>query len=234
MAIAASSIFSVGYVASTVSAQSLLGSGIKPGVAVNLPAPKPITHCTSQPVKQAIRSGGSYVFACSGTISINTEMIVPTHKFVSLNGHGRNIRLVGLRLVVFGTLDLAHLTLTGGRVMGTPGRAGIPGANGMPGNPGKNTSGGAHSDAGNGGNGTPGADGHNGTNGHEAGGGTLFLEAGSRTTFQTVTITGSVAYGGNAGSGGNGGSGGGGGVGGGSSDVHRGHISSPAKRIPSG
>jgi hypothetical protein len=138
--------------------------------------PRKISQCTASAVANAVAQGGSWVFACSGTVAIPTQIRVDKGQNVTLDGTGQHVTLTSglskptafsrIFFVNGGTLHLVGLTLTG-RVQLKAAKNGSSGGNGTDGgNGGANQSGAAGTD------GVPGA---KGKNGNPARGGTMVI-----------------------------------------------------------
>lgn len=146
-----------------------------------------ITSCTHAAVKAAVEAGGSYVFACDGTIEVPDPYVVPAGRTVSLDASGRFVTFTGIdsddrpqfARVEGGTLTLKKVTVKNFVVSASNG---TPGANGG-----------------------PGGDGGNGGNGADMRGGAMFVAAGSNVTLDQVLFDTNVVQAGHGGDGGRGG-----------------------------
>jgi hypothetical protein len=187
-------------------------------------APIPITDCVDDTgLQQAVATGGSYVFACNGTISLKSTLTVAGT--VSLNAGGNAVTIAGTNQYGVQTVQLFDVTsganlslnglkLAGGGAIGSAGAVGATGGQGALGTMG--TPGASQSNP-NGQPGTPGDPGNPGDPGDpgdQAEGGAIFEAAGATVTLNGDTLINNVALGGKGGAGGPGGNGGGGGSGG--------------------
>ncbi len=195
----------------------LTGRGAVAG-ATTPPSGPTALACTTAAVEAAVAAGGSYLFDCSGGITVPQLVVSST---VSLDATGHALSLSGGSLnrvfdVEGGSLSLTHVSVTGGVATSGPAPAnGVSGINGTPGIPG---AAGPNPTGGDGGAGTSGAGGTGGTNGENADGsaqgGAIYEAGGSTVTLTNMTISSSSADGDSGGSGGSGGAGGNGGAGG--------------------
>jgi len=196
-----------------------------------------VPQCTSQDrqqMEQVVASGGTFVFACSGTIELEQTLIVAAGANVTLDSGGKLVLIerdfnaqTPYRLfdVQGGTLSLKGLTLQNGLDAGSnggngtngtpgdygdPGTLGLYGSNGVPGQDGTPGTAGTEGQSG-----APGGDGGDGE------GGALRVAAGSTVSISHCSFFNNLVYGGRGGDGqgdgsapgGRGGDGGGGGDG---------------------
>jgi IPT/TIG domain len=178
-----------------------------------------ITDCSDATgLESALSAGGSYVFTCSGTITVQDLVVT---KSVSLNATGMSVTLSGgyagrVFDVQSGTLNLTAVTISAGEA--TSGDAASNGVDGIEGTGGMaGVSGGGPptgTDGGGGGDGTAGTAGSDGESATGVAQGGAVLVEGGTVDLTNVTVSESRAVGQNGGNGGNGGSGGDGGAGG--------------------
>jgi len=155
-----------------------------------------VSTCDYSHLQAAIASadGGQITFACSGTITVPGAVVVPSGQTVWLDGSGESVTLSGgFASRVFdvegGSLKLAALTVSDGRVFGDFGTVGSNGADGDP-------------------NGTlDGSDASPGGPGVSATGGAIFVAAGSTVELTAATLRNNEVTGGGGGAGGSGGAG---------------------------
>jgi hypothetical protein len=167
-------------------------------------AATPITSCTSAQVQSNVARGGSYAFACSGTIHFSAPLIVS--QSVSVDATGQSVTLqwtagIGQSLQAFvvdaGSLTLTSIAISGVAVgaLGTAGPSGVPSGDEVP--------------QGQAGNGDQGGTGGPGTDPPiDARGGAMFIAPGATVFLNGASISGAVASGGNGGRGGTGRTGG--------------------------
>lgn len=202
--------------------------------------PTPI-GCTTTEVENAINTGGSYAFNCSGTIifdlngvsSGGDSRLISSHT-TTLDATGHTVDIYEdfnpghvdtfrrLLKVTGGSLTLINVNLHSGHAYGTNGSAGSGGIpfDGTPGSTGNHVASGAGGGGGTGGPGTPGDTGSSGGPGQ---GGTVYIGSGATLTLTGGGIYDGIARGGAGGTGGQGGAGGPGGNGGGSDSGVGGH-----------
>jgi hypothetical protein len=104
-------------------------------------AATPITSCTSAQVQSNVARGGSYAFACSGTIHFSAPLVVS--QSVSVDATGQSVTLqwtagIGQSLQAFvvdaGSLTLTSIAISGVAVgaLGTAGPTGVPSGDEVP------------------------------------------------------------------------------------------------------
>jgi hypothetical protein len=91
--------------------------------------PTPITDCGNDAgLRAAVAAGGTYAFACSGSITLSSEIVVS--KSVSIDASGQHVEISGFNHRLF-DVTTGNLTLTGGTGLMTLGGGGV----GAPGSP---------------------------------------------------------------------------------------------------
>jgi hypothetical protein len=163
----------------------------------------PITDCSDDvQIQQDVSVGGSYVFTCSGTITLSQALTVSTD--LTLDGGSAKVTLSGQGTDRLFTIDAGHVTISGLTL--EQGVAPVVSANSEP----------TGADGADGAPGQPGGPGQLGPNASPtptvAQGGAVYVAAGANVSLVNDNVTNNFAPGGSGGFGGSGGQGGEGGT----------------------
>ena len=97
-----------------------------------------IASCTYAALVKAMKGGGMIVFACDGTITVSTALVVKAGQDVTLDASGHSVSLSGdkkarIFQVTGGSLTLVDLSLDNGASNGSKGPTGTKGTTGAAG-----------------------------------------------------------------------------------------------------